>query len=95
MSLDGAKREITRLRRKLSEDARDFRALAPPLDEDGLPCWDGTPGLSLDGYTRALGDLPAEDLSAEELATRARLSPYSALFERLDREKAEKAEAEP
>lgn len=38
--LHGARREIQRLRRKLVEDERDFRAAAPPLD--GMVCRVGT-----------------------------------------------------
>jgi hypothetical protein len=82
--MDGARRELQRLRDKLRADERDFRSAAPPLDEDGLPDWDGTPGLSLDGYTRALGDVPDAALSDEELETRERLAPYAAVFSRLE-----------
>ncbi len=92
MTMDGVKREIQRLRRKLVEDERDFRAAAPPLDQDGLPMWDGE-GLPEDVYERACGDLPDEELSGEELEARVRLSPFAEVFQRLDREEAEKEEA--
>jgi hypothetical protein len=81
MSNDALKREIKRLRDRLV--ARDFRSSAPPLDEAGLPCWGGD-DLSLDGYTKALGPSPDEQLSAEELATRQRLAPYAEVFRRLE-----------
>lgn len=90
-SMDGARRELRRLRDKLRSDDREFRAAAPPVDENGWPDWDGA-GLSLDGYARALGDSPAEDLNEDELATRNRLSPYAAVFARLQRDSDEKEE---
>jgi hypothetical protein len=72
---------------------RDFNSGGPPLDADGLPCWDGKPGLSVDSYARLLDQaIPDEDLSGEELATRERLSPYSEVFARL--EETEKARGE-
>jgi hypothetical protein len=82
--LHGARREIQRLRRKLVEDERDFRAAAPPLDEDGLPRWDG-PGVPLEGYERACGGAPDEELTPEELEVRDRLSPYIEVFANLDK----------
>lgn len=65
---------------------KDFRASAPPLDEAGLPDWDGE-GLPEDAYERALGDLPDEDLTAAELEVRSRLAPYASVFEQLQRDK--------
>lgn len=88
--MHGARLEIKRLRDRLAE--RDFRAGAPPLDPDGLPNWDGSEPLTTEGYTKALGDSPDEDLSAEEAAARERLSPYREVFERLQRDATEKAE---
>jgi hypothetical protein len=90
MSNDVLKREIKRLRDRLVQ--RDFRAGAPPLDEDGLPVWGDSEPLSVDGYTKALGPSPDEQLSAEELAARQHLSPYLEVFERLERDATEKAE---
>jgi hypothetical protein len=85
--MDGARLEIKRLRARLVE--RDFRSSAPLLDQDGLPNWPGSEPLTTEGYAKALDqDTPDEDLSGEELATRTRLSPYSHVFDRLDREKA-------
>ncbi len=80
--MDGARREIQRLRDKLRAEDREFRAAAPPLDEDGLPEWDG-PGVPLEGYERALGSTPDEELTDEELEVRDRLSPYAELFAQL------------
>lgn len=88
MTINGVKREILRLRRKLGEDERAFRA--PPLDEDGLPLWDAaSEPLTVEGYMRALGFEATEELTEPEADARDRLSPYRALFERLGREKAE------
>lgn len=86
MRMDGARREIEKLRVKLDE--RDFRGGAPPLVQDGLPDWDGS-DLSLDGYERALGASPDEQLTPQELETRRRLAPYAEVFQRLGREKEE------
>jgi hypothetical protein len=77
-------RRLRALERRLGD--KDFKSGAPPVDADGMPCWGGSEPLSPDGYTRALGDLPDEDLTDEELETRARLSPYLALFKRLERD---------
>lgn len=90
MSMDSVKREIQRLRRKLVEDERDFRAAAPPLDQDGLPMWDGE-GLPEDVYERACGDLPDEELTPEELEVRRRLAPYALVFALIEREATEEA----
>jgi hypothetical protein len=54
-----------------------------------MPSWDGS-DLSLESYERALGDLPAEDLTDEELEARTRLSPYREVFARLQRDSDEK-----
>ncbi len=62
------------------------------MDADGLPRWDDSEPLSVEGYMRAMGDSPDEDLSAEEAAARERLSPYREVFERL--EETEKARGE-
>lgn len=78
--MDGARREIRRLRDKLAE--RDFRAGAPPVDQDGLPSWDGS-DLSLEGYTKALGASPDSELTNDELEARTRLAPYAEVFARL------------
>lgn len=87
--MDGARRELKRLRDKLRAEDREFRASAPPVDAHGLPMWDGTPGLSLDAYTRALdGDIPDAVLTEDELEARDRLAPYAEVFEQLEREKA-------
>lgn len=93
MSLHGARRELKRLRDKLRADEKDFRAAAPPVDEHGLPDWDGATPLSVEGYMAALGFAPDEELTPPELAARHRLSPYIEVFERLDRAKAEKEAA--
>ncbi len=58
-------RRLRALERRIGP--RSFTSGGPPLDENDLPCWDGKPGLSVAAYTRILGDLPAEDLSDEEL----------------------------
>jgi hypothetical protein len=55
------------------------------VDEDGLPDWTGD-GLSLDAYSRLLGDVPDAELTPAELETRERLSPFAEVFERLDRD---------
>lgn len=83
--MDGPRRELKRLRDKLRADEREFRAEAPPLDEHGLPMWDGSEPLSVDGYERACGDTPDEDLTPEELEVRDRLSPYMQVFANLDK----------
>lgn len=75
-------RRLRALERRIGD--RAFTSGGPPLDEDGLPDWTGT-GLSLDAYTRILGDSPDADLTAEELETRHQLAPYAAVFERLER----------
>lgn len=76
-------RRLRALERRIGP--RDFNSGGPPLDEDGLPCWGGTPGLSLDGYAKALDqDIPAEDLTPQELETRHRLAPFAEVFRRLE-----------
>ncbi len=83
--MDGARREIRKLRLKLAE--RDFRAGAPPLDEDDLPMWGGEEPLTTEGYAKALDQgVPAEDLTPQELETRHRLAPYASVFSRLEEE---------
>ncbi len=89
--MDGARREINRLRARILE--RDFRAGAPPLDADGLPNWGGSEPLSVEGYMTAMGFAPDAELTPQELATRERLSPYREVFSRLD--ETEKAEVGP
>lgn len=84
MSIDGARRELKRLREKLRAEDQTFKAAAPPLDEDGLPVWDGGVPLTVEGYMRAMGFDPPDELTPEELEARARLGPYRAIFERLD-----------
>ncbi len=91
MRMDGARREINRLRARILE--RDFRSAAPLLDEDGLPNWSGGEPLTTEGYERACGDIPAERLSDEELEARNRLSPFREVFSRLG--ETEKAEVGP
>jgi hypothetical protein len=88
--MDGARREIQKLRLKLGE--RDFRGGAPPLDQDGLPRWDDAEPLTTEGYMAALGFAPDEELTEPELAARHRLSPYAAVFEKLRRDATEKEE---
>lgn len=90
--MDGARRELKRLRNKLRAEDRDFRAEAPPVDAHGLPMWDG-PGVPLEAYERALGSTPDEELTDEELEVRDRLSPYAELFAQLLRD--EKSGGEP
>ncbi len=76
-------RRLRALERRAGD--RAFTSGGPPLDADGLPCWDGTPGLPVESYTKALdGDIPDADLTAEELEARDRLSPYREIFEQLD-----------
>ncbi len=83
--MDGARREINRLRARILE--RDFRAGAPALDQDGLPMWDGEEPLTTEGYAKALDQgIPAEDLTPQELETRHRLAPYASVFSRLEEE---------
>lgn len=87
MSMDGARRELKRLRDKLRAEDRDFRAGAPTVDAHGLPMWDGTSGLSLDAYTRVLdGDIPDAELTEAEADARARLGSFAEVFERLGRD---------
>lgn len=90
--MDGPRRELKRLRDKLRADEREFRSEAPSVDSEGLPLWDG-PGVPLEGYERALGSTPDEELTDEELEVRDRLSPYAELFAQLLRD--EKSGGEP
>jgi hypothetical protein len=71
---------------------RTFNSGGPPVDENGLPDWTGD-GLSVEAYSRILGDLPDEELTPPELETRHRLAPFAELFQRLD--ETGKAEVEP
>ena len=82
--MDGARREIQKLRLKLAE--RDFRAGAPPVDEDGLPNWDGSEPLSAEAFMKALGCALDEELTEAELETRHRLAPFASVFARLQRD---------
>ena len=75
-------RRLRALERRVGD--RAFTSGGPPLDQDGLPCWDGKPGLSVEAYSQLLGDVPNEELSGEELETRNRLAPYAEVFSRLD-----------
>lgn len=84
MSMDGARREIKKLRDALRAEDREFKALAPPVDAAGLPDWTGDGPLSVDGYAHALGDTPDADLTDAEADARHRLAPYAAVFARLD-----------
>ena len=84
--MDDARRQIRRLRDKLLMEDRAFKAGAPPLDSEGLPMWDGCEPLSAEGYLRALGFSPEEELTDAERACRDRLSPYADLFEELRRD---------
>lgn len=81
-------RRLRALERRIGD--RDFNAGGPPLDEDGLPCWDGTPGLPVESYTKALGASPDADLTEPELEARDRLVPYREVFDRLARDATEK-----
>ena len=82
-------RRLRALERRLGD--RAFTSGGPPLDQDGLPDWDGS-GLSLAAYTRLLvGDIPDEELTASELEARARLGPFAELFQRLERDATEEA----
>lgn len=83
MSMDAVRREIARLRVKLAQDDKDFAQGAPPLDEDGLPIWDGE-SLSIESYVRALGVEPSEELTDAERAARQRLAPYASVFAEMD-----------
>ncbi len=83
-------RRLRALERRLGD--RAFTSGGPPVDENGLPDWTGT-GLSVEAYSRLLGDLPDEELTDEELSTRHRLAPFAEVFERLDRDATEKEEA--
>ncbi len=74
-------RRLRALERKVGD--RAFTSGGPPVDEEGMPSWDGS-DLSLESYERALGDLADEELTEAELAARNRLSPYAAVFEQLD-----------
>lgn len=65
-------RRLRALERRVGD--RDFKAGAPNVDEDGLPVWDGTPGLSVESYTKAMGSAPADELTPEELEARDRLA---------------------
>jgi len=62
-----------------------FTSGGPPVDENGWPDWTGD-GLSLDSYSRLLGDLPDDALNDEELETRNRLAPFASVFEQLQRD---------
>ena len=88
--IHGVKREIQKFRARIAQEDRDFAAAAPPVDEDGLPSWDGSEPLSVAGYMKAMGFAPDEELSGEELETRERLSPYREIFETLQRDANEK-----
>lgn len=76
-------RRLRALERRLGD--RDFNAGGPPLDEDGLPNWDDSTPLTTDGYMRALGCSPDEELTTAEAEARARLSPYMQVFANLDK----------
>ncbi len=84
-------RRLRALERRIGP--RDFNSGGPPVDEAGLPCWGGTPGLSVEAYSRILGDSPDSELTDEELATRHQLAPYAAVFERLQRDEEAGGEA--
>lgn len=83
-------RRLRALERRIGD--KDFNSGAPPVDEDGLPCWGGSESLTVESYTKALGSQPDEELSGEELATRHRLAPYIEVFERLDEKSEEEGE---
>lgn len=76
-------RRLRALERRIGP--RDFNSGGPPVDEFGMPDWNGD-GLSLDAYTRILGDSPDEELTPPELETRNRLAPFAEVFARLDRD---------
>ena len=80
-------RRLRALERRVG-GSREFRAGAPPVDEDGLPDWTAD-GLSLDAYSRLLGDSPDADLTPAELETRRRLAPFAEVFERLEKDENE------
>lgn len=84
-------RRLRALERRIVD--KDFRASAPPLDSEGMPNWDGSTPLTAEGFMRAMGFAPDEELSAEELETRKRLAPFAEVFETLQRD--EKAEVGP
>ena len=79
-------RRLRALERRLGD--RAFTSGGPPVDEHGLPDWTGD-GLSLDSYSRLLGDLPDDALNDEELETRNRLAPFASVFEQLQRDEEE------
>ncbi len=90
-SIDGARRELKRLREKLLRDERDFRSASPPVDAEGLPEWPGYDPLTIEQFNRALGfgtEVPDEDLNDAELATRHRLAKYKPIFLKMADEKA-------
>lgn len=74
-------RRLRALERRIGD--KDFQSGAPAVDQDGLPDWTGD-GLSVESYSRILGDSPNADLTASELETRHQLAPYAAVFSRLD-----------
>ncbi len=82
-------RRLRALERRIGD--RAFTSGGPPVDENGWPDWTGD-GLSLDGYTKALGDSPDAELTPAELETRQRLAPYASVFEQLQRDATEKEE---
>lgn len=84
MSMHGARREIQKLRARIAQEDRDFVAAAPPVDSEGMPNWDGSTPLSAEGFMRAMGFAPDEELTEPELEARHRLSPYREIFARLD-----------
>ncbi len=76
-------RRLRALERRVG-DNREFRAGAPPVDEDGLPDWTGD-GLTFEGFERAMGLQTDEELTEFELACRDRLKPYAEVFKNLDK----------
>lgn len=85
-SMDAARRELKRLRDKLRAEDREFRASAPAVDSEGLPMWDAREPLSVEGYMKAMGFDPDEELTEDELETRRRLAPYASVFALLERD---------
>lgn len=84
-------RRLRALERRVG-GSREFRAGAPPVDEDGLPRWDDSEPLGVDGYMKAVDlDLPDEALTEAEAEARARLAPYASVFEQLARDENEEA----
>ncbi len=75
-------RRLRALERRIGDS--DFKGSAPPLDADGLPNWDGCEPLSVEGYMRALGFEPDEQLTDSERDARTRLAPYAHLFAEMD-----------